>query len=174
MEHAEHLVDVLDANGNVTHHKARREIDKSKDIYHTIHVLLITPEKDILLSVIPTREDLPNLYSSHYGTTLATIRRHGETSDEAAVRALSRELFIDEVQPIKLGELFETLSDGHKSLMTVYYFQSEIPDAYSIVDIGSLVAMTPKEIDVLVETCSEDLAPNFKVLWQKYRTKLPL
>lgn len=174
MEHAAQLVDILDSNGIVTHTKPRRDVDKSKDIYHAIHILLISPEKDILLSVIPAREDLPNLYTSHYGSTLATIRRHGETTDEAAVRAISRELFIDDVKPIKLGESFETLPDGRKTLITAYYFQSEVPDAYSVVDIGSLVALTPKEIDLLIEANTEDLAPTLKLLWQNYRTKLPV
>ncbi|HEX6462263.1 MAG TPA: hypothetical protein VFZ58_03235 [Candidatus Saccharimonadales bacterium] len=174
MEHASQLVDILSPEGTVSHTKARQDVDKTKDTYHAIYVLLITPEKDILLNVIPTRKDLPNLYSSRYGTTVATIRRHGETADEAAERAVSRELFIEGAKPIRLGESFEVLPDGHKVLASAYYFQSETPDTYSSVDIGRLVAMTPKELDILVEADSEDLAPTLTMFWQKYRSKLPL
>lgn len=173
MEHASYLVDILDKEGSISHTKARRDVDKAKDIYHGIYVFLITPEKDVLLGVIPARDDLPNLYPSSYGTAVATIRRHQETAEQAAARALSRELFIDDATPVQIGEFFEEISN-RQVYASVFYFESAVPDTFSNIDISRLVAMTPQELDLLVEANSNDLAPTLRHFWQKYRFELPL
>ena len=101
MEHGAHLVDILDETGQIVSNKRRMDVRKPHDIYHTIHILLITPRGEIVLSTIPVREDLPNINAQRMGTTVATIRRTGETAEEAAERSMSRELFIDHM-PLKL------------------------------------------------------------------------
>src|SRR5688572_21475881 len=104
MEHSAHQVDILDKQGRVVGQKLRRDIDKLNDIHHSVHVFLITPQGELVLSAIPAREDLPNLYPRKLGTTVATIRRSGETAQQAAVRSLARELFIDKAPVNLLGE----------------------------------------------------------------------
>jgi hypothetical protein len=145
MEHEFQLVDILDEKGTVIGQKPRREIDKAKDIHHTVFVLLITPDKKVVLGQIPAREDLPNLYANQYGNTMATIRRSKEPAKAAAVRGISRELFIDETEPELIGEGMEEFDDGIKQFISVFMIGSEMPDAFSLTDIKQLRPMSRAE-----------------------------
>jgi hypothetical protein len=174
MEHASYPVDILDETGVVIDSKPRNEIHKPHDIYHTIHVILITPRGELVLSTIPVREDLPNLYARLIGTTMATIRRSGETAREAALRGMSRELFIDDMSLRMLGEDMYDLPDNRKNLITAYYGVSEPPESFSILDIESLVVMSSRQMRWLAEHQPEELAPTLLAIWHKYHTKLPI
>lgn len=175
MQHDFHPVDVLNDKGEVIGQKPRRDIDKAVDIFHAIHILLITPLGEIVMSIIPLREDLPNVYANKLGTTVATIRRTDETDDQAAVRAMSRELFIDDMPMTKLGsKYYDQMPPMPGSLFSVYYGVSDVPETYSMVDIDGLIVMTPKEIDERIEEDPHSFAYSFLKVWKDYRDKLPL
>lgn len=173
MEHAAHLVDILNEKGAIVGQKLRREIDKETDIYHAVYIFMITPRGEVVLSVIPAREDLPNLYARQLGVPVATIRRHDEASDHAAERAISRELFIDHANLLLLGQTMLT-PDGKKTYATCYCLVAEPPDMYSIIDVGGLVVVTTKELRNMLETKPEQFAPTFLELWKCYEGKLPV
>lgn len=174
MEHDMHLVDILDETGKIVGTKRRIDINKPKDIYHTIHVLLITPRGELVLSTIPVREDLPNLYAQQIGTTMASIRRTGETADQAAVRGVARELFIDNMPLVLVGEGMQTLAGGRKNYMSVYYGIAEPPESYSLIDIDSLAILSPRQLDLFVEHEPNELAASLITIWKSYRGKLPI
>lgn len=174
MEHNVHLVDLLDDQGTIIGTKRRIDIKKPQDIYHTIHVLLVTPRGEVVVSTIPVREDLPNLYAGKVGTTVATIRRTDETPFEAGQRAVSRELFIDKMPLKQLGERMYHMPTQRSNFMTTFYGISEVPESYSLLDIDSLIVMTPREIDRLIKQDPDDVAESFIAVWQDYRDKLPI
>jgi hypothetical protein len=174
MEHAAHLVDVLDVDGKIIGTKPRREINKSADIYHVIFVFLITPQGEVVLGVIPAREDLPNIYSRQMGSTLATIRRTGETPEEAAERGVQRELFIDKADLKLLGEQMMHTSDGLQTYATTYYMIGEPPATYSVIDIDTLVVVTPQQLRNLIMHHPDEIAPSLKFIWESYSSKLPI
>ncbi|MBL8160160.1 hypothetical protein JNJ66_06930 [Candidatus Saccharibacteria bacterium] len=174
MEHGTYQVDVLDGKGSVIGSKARRDINKEADIYHAIYVFIITPERELLLSVIPPREDLPNLYVRQYGATMATIRRSGETAHDAAVRGISRELFIDDAEPVLVSQGMEQTDDGRRVLASVFYMEGPVPDSYSVIDIGQLESMSRAKLDGLLSVRPERVSPTLRLLWKKYSSKLPL
>lgn len=174
MEHNVHLVDILNEQGVVVGNKRRIDIRKPHDIYHTIHVVLITPRGEVVASTIPVREDLPNLYAGKIGTTVATIRRTGETAFEAGQRAVSRELFIDKMPLNLLGERMYSLPSQRHNFMTTYYGVAEVPESYSLLDIDGLIVMTPREIDRLIKEEPDEIADSLIAVWQDYRTKLPI
>jgi len=175
MQHDFHPVDLLNEKSEIIGQKPRRDIDKLVDIFHTIHVLLVTPLGEVVMSVIPVREDLPNVYANKLGTTVATIRRTEETDNQAAVRAVARELFIDDMPLTKLGSTYyDQLPPTPGSLFSVYYGISDVPESYSMVDIDGLIVMSPHEIDELINTDPHSLAYSFLKVWKDYRDKLPL
>lgn len=174
MEHAAHPVDVLDADGKVIGKKLRRDINKVKDIYHAVFVLLVTPKGEVVLGVIPPREDLPNLYSRQLGATMASIRRSDETALQAAVRGVERELFIDKADLHLLGEQMLDLPDGIKTFMTAYYMIADAPPSYSVIDIDTLVVVTPQQIRNLILNHPDEIAPTLKTVWESYSSKLPI
>ena len=174
MEHAAHLVDVLDANGKVVGHKRRSALNKADDIHHTIFTILITPRGELVLSVIPAREDLPNLYARQIGATVATIRRTDESPLQAAVRGLNRELFIDDAEVHLLGRQMMTLPDSATILATAYYLIAEPPATFSLLDIDTLVVITPHQLRDMLMNHPNELAPTFRQLWHSYHDRLPV
>src|SRR6266536_2001882 len=103
MDHGDYLVDILDAKGHVVAQKPRPSVNKRLDRYRTVHVLMLTPAGELVLSQISERQDLPNIYARRLGTTVATIRRSGENAERAARRALEREIFLRAV-PVRVLE----------------------------------------------------------------------
>jgi hypothetical protein len=177
MEHAAHQVDILDINGKIVGSKLRREINKARDIYHVIFVLLVTPKGEIVLSVIPPREDLPNLYTRQLGATMATIRRSHETAHEAALRGVQRELFIDEIQEADLhllGEQMLELPEGIHTFASAYYLIGDAPATYSVIDIDTLVVVTPQQIRSLIMNHPDEVAPTLNLIWSSYNSSLPI
>ena len=174
MEHNMHLVDILDERGAVVGTKRRIDIRKPQDIYHTVHILLVTPRGEIVVSTIPVREDLPNLYAGKIGTTVATIRRTEETAFQAGQRAVSRELFIDHMPLNQVGERIYHLGDSRTNLITLFYGVAEAPESYSLLDIDSLIVLSPREIDLMIEHSPDDVADSLAAVWHDYRRHLPL
>lgn len=167
-------VDLLDKDGKIVGKKQRYQIQKPQDIYHTTHIILITPRGELVLSTIPVREDLPNLYARKIGTTVATIRRSGETALEAAQRSMSRELFIDEMPLTEVGEQMFHHAGGHTNFVTFYYGIAEPPESFSVLDIESLVVMTPHQLKDIIENEPEELAASLIDIWDAYNQRLPL
>lgn len=174
MQHDFYPVDILDEKGNIIGNKPRNQVNKLQDRHHTTHVLLITPRGEVVMSIIPLREDLPNVYANKLGTTVATIRRSGETPLHAAQRSVSRELFIDDMPLVELGEQFHPLPPMPDCLLTVYYGVSEVPETYSLLDIDGLIVMSPREIDAKLKQDPDDFAQSFIEVWNTYRSQLPI
>lgn len=175
MQHDFYQVDVLDSKGAVIGSKQRKDIDKLNDIVHTLHILLITPLGEVVMSMIPVREDLPNVYGGKLGTTVATVKRTNESTEEGARRAISRELFIDDMSLTHIAtHFYDHMPPKPGALFSVYYGISDVPESYSLLDIDGLIVMTPKEIDTLIDTDPHTLAYSFIKIWQDYRHKLPL
>jgi len=172
MNHAEHLVDLIDENGRTVGNKQRQEINKSVDLYHTVFVVLCTPDHKLILSKIPERTDLPNVYAGRLGATVATIRRHNETPDEAGIRAVNTELFIKTTQLKHLGDTYLILPDGHRNYMSVYKCTHTMPEDFSNKDIETLQAFSQGEFDNAIGTDKGKFSLTFLAIWQKYQENL--
>lgn len=174
MQHDFYNVDLLDDTGKVIGSKPRNRIDKLVDVFHTIHVMLITARGEVVLSIIPLREDLPNVYAEKLGTTVATIRRTGETAHEAGKRSVARELFIEDLPLTQVGEEFFKVPPMKDNLLTTFYGISDAPESYSLLDIDGLIEMTPKDIDKMIKSDPDAFAASFLQIWKTYRKKFPI
>lgn len=174
MEHNAHHVDILDTTGAIIGSKRRIDVQKPFDIYHTVHILLITPRGEVVLSNIPVREDLPNLYAQRMGTTAATIRRTDETASEAAERCATRELFIDHMPMSFIGEHMYTLPQNRHNFMSIFCGVADPPESYSLLDLDGLVVVTPKDLDRMISQHPEKIADSLIAIWHEYRSKLPI
>src|SRR5690349_8236485 len=108
-DHAEYPIALINDRGEQVGRKLRREVDKMVDLYHSVFVVVVTPDERLALSVIPTRPELPNIYAGQLGATVASICRDGESIETAARRALSEEIHLDDAQLYFLGDIFSTL-----------------------------------------------------------------
>jgi hypothetical protein len=172
MDHASHLVDLVDETGMVAGTKPRQEINKETDLYHTVFVQLRTPDDKLVLSRIPARTDLPNLYAGLLGITVATIRRHGETADEASKRAIKNELYLENVPLNKIGETYLILPDGHRKYMTLYIGSHPVPEDFSRTDLESLHAFSRSELDAAISSDKSQFGLPFLAIWQAYGGQL--
>jgi len=174
MEHSAHLVDVLDDSGNIIGQKRRKDIQKESDIYHAVYGLLVTPEGNMVVSAIRNRTDLPNLYAKQIGVPVATIRRSGESAQQAAKRSWARELFIEDPELHFLGEGLVTLPDGRQTFVSVFYAIGDAPDIFSSTDIDELTTVNPSDLRSKLLAQPGAFAPTFRYIWQQYAQKLPL
>lgn len=173
MEHAAYQVDILDASGNIIGTKKRLEVDKATDIFHTVYILLITPEGQLVLTRIPKRHDLPNLFAGRLGMPVATIRRHKESTEHAAHRAIARELFIEEAEVQFVGEVMMSFEEGTR-FVSVYALIGEPPHVYSKTDIGKLVIMSPRELAKRLHESPQDFSPPLVATWERWQERLPV
>lgn len=174
MEHGTHHVDLVDENGHVVGSKPRRDINKHKDTYHSVYIVLISPVGEVVLARIPTRTDLPNLYSGQLGVPAATIRRSRESPLSAAKRSAQRELFIDAADVVPVGGGLFNLPDNRQTYVSVYYLVGNPPETYSTTDIGEMVTFTPRELRERMEEHPEQFAPTMLEIWRRYSDRLPL
>jgi ADP-ribose pyrophosphatase YjhB (NUDIX family) len=174
MEHGTHLVDLVDEKGIVVGNKHRRDIDKQIDRYHAVYTLLVSPEGQVVFARIPERKDLPNLYVGQLGVPSATIRRTGESPEEAARRAIARELYIDDAEVVHVGDGLLTLDDGRQTYASLFYMVADMPETFSSTDISEIALLSPREIDTRIASHPDEFAPTMRLLWKTYRSKLPL
>lgn len=172
MDHASYPVDLVDETGAIIGTKERAAIDKRMDLYHTVFVLLRTPDEKLVLGKIPVRRDLPNLYSEKFGFTAATIRRHDELADQASKRALGKELGIVGTIPVHIKDSYIYLTDGHRSYVSVYVAKHTMPIDFTRTDIANLRAFSLGELDNELTTHPERFAPTFLELWSTCRKGL--
>lgn len=174
LAHKDHQVDILNAEGKVVGHKPRDEVNKHTDIYHTVFVLLVSPHAELVLSKIPARKDLPNLYANMLGMTAATIRRTHETPEKAAFRCAKHELNIDKPNLRLMGEGMYRLDNNHKTFATAYYISAGRPINYSLTDIESMKTVSVATLRAALRTNPEQFAPTFKAIWKDFQDTLPV
>jgi len=172
MEHKDYLVDLIDEAGQVVGQKLRHQIRKKHDRYHSVHVMILTPQHEIVLSQIPERQDLPNVYARRLGTTVATIRRSGETAAQAAQRALQHDLFLREAALHRLGEAMFDLADGYRSLTTAFWVVAEPPERFSTIDIESLKVMPMPLFVAALRSNPDYFSATLREIWTRWGAKL--
>jgi hypothetical protein len=174
MDHSHYSVDLVDATGVVVAQKLRSDINKRIDVYHSVHTLLVTPTGEVVLSLIPERMDLQNIYAGQLGATAATIRRSEETADQAALRSLSKELFIDNVRIFHLGDQFHQLQDDHKTFLSAYYLVGTAPVRYSTLDSGGFTTVAANNLRRSLTQEPLKYTPIFRAFWDAYKDQLPI
>jgi hypothetical protein len=171
MKPEDQMVDVLDEHGQIKGQKRRREVDKNVDIYHGVHVVLVTPAGEAILSLIPQRDDLPNLYTGMLGSTVATIRRHNETNEQAAKRALYEDLLLDARDLKQVRDGFIKLADGHFNHLTAFTMVSDRPELYQELHVGELIPIEPEGLDAALAYHTDRFAPTLRVIWPALRAR---
>jgi hypothetical protein len=174
MKHADFMVDLVDMSGHTIGQKRRRDIDKLHDIYNGVFVLMVTPQGELVLGSITQRNDLPNIYDHKMGATVAAIRRSDEIAQQAAQRALARELMMDDVTVKALGEKMVYIDPGRHVFLSAYYTVAEPPTAFSTVDIEGLKTMNRDEFELALLVNPDRFAPTLVALWRSYHDQLPL
>lgn len=169
MDDGSFYVDILDKNGSIIDKKLRKNIVKGVDIYHAVYCVLVTPEGNIAISKIAKRDDMPNLHAGSYGCTAATIKRTGETGDQAMVRALKNELNIT-TKPEKLYEKMVSIDNTYR-LLAVYKVICDVPADYNRQDIDKIVVLTPEKFKILLADPDQKTTGALHIFWEEFSKK---
>jgi len=167
MKEGKYQVDLIDRTGNVVDSKKRGDIVKGKDAYHAVYCVLTTPKDELVLNLIAQRQDMPNLHAGKFGCTAATIRRSGETGQQAAERAVSEELKIN-IVPELLDEKIIDI-DGTYRKIGWYKVFGPMPKDYNREDIEELVPVSVENFLKILEETPDKITPPLKKYWELVR-----
>lgn len=167
------LVAILDHNAKVVAYKERKDVDKKFDILYTTFGIILNSQKQLALAVIPTKDEITNLYNGRYGFTIATFVRKGETRDDAILRGLKNELYLENPSQVFLGEEFNVFPNNVKRLCATYYIIQDNLPAYNKKEIESIKYVTRAELTKMLEI-KEKFADTFLYIWEKYSDLLPI
>ena len=174
MDEGVFLVDLVNDKGEVVGQKRHSSLDPVKDMFHAVHVLMVTPAGEVVLSKGSNVKNPKADNAGQFGSTAISIRRSEENADAAAIRALSRELFITDAQLVWVGDKFNTFADGRHSFTSMYYLVDEMPKKVKNRPSGKFKALSGKRIKKEVLDNPGNFAPSFIRLWETYSAQLPL
>ena len=174
MDEGVFLVDLVNENGEAVGQKRHSDLDHTKDIFHAVHVLMITPAGEVVLSSGSNVQNPKADNAGKFGSTAIAIRRSEENADAAAIRALSRELFITEAELHWVGDKFNTFADGRQNFTSIYFLVGDMPKKIKKQPGGKLKALSGKRIKKEILDKPENFAPSFIRLWETYSAQLPL
>lgn len=143
MHDGDFTVDILNNSGTMVGSKLRKDIVKGQDIYHAVYGVIRTPDAKFAISRIAARTDLPNLHAGSYGCTAATIRRSGETAEQAMARALKNELG-STAKPQLVFEKVIAIDNTYRKV-TLYLISEEVPVSFSKDDIDEIIVLSKEE-----------------------------
>jgi hypothetical protein len=176
MEHKDYQVDLVDDKGFVVGHKRRGDINQTRDFFHGVHVLMITPRSELVLSNLPEHQELPNQYWRRLSTTAATIRRSRESATQAARRALRRELLMnlkaDHVH--QLGDRVLIAPGGIRIFLSGFYVLAEPPEDVSTMYTESLKTMRVPRFRSALKSNPDHFTPTLRSYWDWWSGDLPL
>ncbi len=170
MNHQDFSVVLLDDHGQRIGSKLRRDIDKVHDVVHCVDVLVFDGDK-LLINSIPGTTG--QIYVNGLAPAPATMLRVDETTEEAAHRALKKELGIDGGELHLLGEHFYVYPDGIKRLKTVYWMQHSGAFTANPEDVANVRWMSREDVTTAMSTEPNSIAPVFTGVWDEYQSVLP-
>lgn len=168
MDKGKYNIDILNQQEDIVDKKPRVDVVKGVDIYHAVYVVLVTPRGEVALSKIANRADLPNVHHGAFGCTAATIRRSGETAEQAAERAVNDELHIDETPELVYQGMQAV--DGTHRLVGLYKIVAEPPTSYSKIDIDEIVTFSQPEFEAALKDTSGTITPMLRLFWKKHQS----
>lgn len=123
-----------------------------EDIFHSVFIILVTPERQLILSRVGKK----------LSATAVTICTAGETPAEAATRAV-KPLSPAEINLHHLGDQFYTAPDGRKIYMSVFYGQTPANSP------KNCILITGNDLATRIAECT----PALRFALQSYQHLLP-
>ncbi|MBI4895224.1 MAG: hypothetical protein HY831_01895 [Candidatus Aenigmarchaeota archaeon] len=166
----QHLVDILDENGFSIGVKSKEYIDSTKDNIPVVYVVVYNSFCEVFLVELSGEDDKKNLFYQKYSISSSEVLNRGEKPEDAAKKALLRNLSIS-ATPQFLGESFFTFN---KSKRLGYFFalkyDGEIEINLDVAEKGEFVAR--EMVDNMFLQDPDLYTPSFVEFWNKFSDKL--
>ncbi len=166
------LINILDEAGNSIGQKKREDIDRYHDILPATHVIVLTPQKEIVLVGIAQHADQKRTWIGKLGNSAATFIRSGEKDEEAALRALKNDLNISDVQLTFLGKKLYNLPEGIRRWVSTFVCEFAGPFTFNPNEVLDLHSFSREDLAKELKN-QQNFAPTFLAMWEDYQSKLP-
>ena len=168
------IVQLFNDKGTATNTKERHDIDKNKDLCFSIHVLVFTPSKEVILAKIPSKTSYPEIDAGKIKSTATSLLRAEETPQIAAKRAVKEELNITEATPLLLGRHFHEFPNGMKRWMDIYYFvNQENGLTFKKENTNDLLYFNRMDLSEKISNQPNDFTYTFQFIWEQYSLQFP-
>lgn len=168
------IVQLFDSEGNATSTKERNKIDKSKDLCFSVHVLVFTPSKEIVLAQIPVKTNYPEIDAGKIKSTATSLLRVEETPQQAAKRAIKEELSLTEATPLLLGRHFHEFQNDMKRWVDVYYLiNQENSVSFKDENTNQLLYFNRLNLTEKISNERDSFTLTFQFIWDTYKEQFP-
>jgi len=156
-------VEVIDGDNRPLAIMSKRHVHRQLLMHRSVQVMVFNPEKKIYLQ---RRNPHKQFFPGRWDISARTHPHAGESTYDAALRALQHELNLEVEHPVLIRELpagpvtgFERVSlyAVHKNIQAITPNSDEVSEGYYY---------SQEELTCLVKEFRELLTPNLVVLWE--------
>jgi isopentenyldiphosphate isomerase len=160
---ADHLVEVIDKNNRPLAVLSKRTVHRQLLLHRSVQVLVFNPERKIYLQ---KRNANKQFFPGRWDISARTHPRAGESTFDAAVRALREELNLEIEHPQFVRELPAGPETGFEHVALFEVTKNTLPIVPGSDSVSEGFYYSPEELTCLVKEFRELLTPNLVILWE--------
>ncbi|GEM_PF-7078592 len=166
-------IDTWNEQGELLATKPYAAVDRRADILKNVFVFVLTSTRELLLGSITESHLSKKLYKGKLGTPTVTLLRHGEEPMKAAGRGLMNDLAIHPSKMTFLGEHLETMSDGTRRIMNVFFCIYDGAKKVNTHTLTEIRLIRRVELEPLLQVNPDQFSPQFITAYSRYKRVLP-
>lgn len=160
---ADHLVEVIDKKNRPLAVLSKRTVHRQLLMHRSVQVLVFNPERKIYLQ---KRNQNKQFFPGRWDISARTHPRAGESSFDAAVRALKEELNLEIEHPQLVRDLPAGPETGFEHVSLFEVTRNTLPIVPGSDSVAEGFYYSPEELTCLVKEFRELLTPNLVILWE--------
>lgn len=163
------ILDVVDADNNVTGQATRREIHDQGLMHRSVHIFLVDHTGRLY---IQKRADNKETFPGAHDSSAAGHVNTGEGYHESAVREMEEELglSVEQHEMFHVGELSATFDNGWEHVRFYISRTNHEPEP-NPDEVESGAFYTLDEVEDLIARSDTNFAPTFRMLYYLYTTR---
>lgn len=159
----DHLVEVIDKKNRPLAVLSKRTVHRQLLMHRSVQVLVFNPERKIYLQ---KRNQNKQFFPGRWDISARTHPRAGESSVDAAVRALKEELNLEIEHPQFVRDLPAGPETGFEHVSLFEVTRNTLPIVPGSDSVSEGFYYSPEELTCLVKEFRELLTPNLVILWE--------
>jgi isopentenyldiphosphate isomerase len=164
LEHdTDHLVEVIDRNNRPLAVLSKRSVHRQLLMHRSVQVLVFNPEKKIFLQ---KRNPNKLFFPGRWDISARTHPRAGESTFDAAIRALREELNLEIDNPQLVRELPAGPETGFEHVSLFEVTKNTLPVVPNSDAVSEGFYYSREELTCLIKEFRELLTPNLVILWE--------
>ena len=162
-ENNDHSVEIVDKKNRPLAILSKRSAHRQLLMHRSVQVLVFNPEKKIYLQ---KRNKNKQFFPGRWDISARTHPRAGESTYDAAIRALREELNLEIEHPQLVRELPASPETGFEHVTLYAVTKNTLPISPNIELASEGFYYSPEELTCLVKEFRELLTPNLVILWE--------